>query len=270
MDPAYSQDYNRYTYARNNPLIYIDPSGESLKDWWRKIFGKSEGNSNVAKEHMSDGGGGMGGYEGEWSNYNYNSGDYYNLSGVDISGNAPSQPLPDYSIVNNWDYWNRWNYVNRYNEGSLDGNGVPQVISNITGAADVTIGFVPNPPKIVQIIGGKLQGINLVFDGIQLRAQYQAGRINPLTAASFGTGLTGAAAGLLAKYGIGGAAAPAVGSATGLAGAVLFAADMYATFMSNMFNSLQTSPLYINNGVPYYGEDYYNPYNPYDGFNPYY
>src|SRR5690606_29909363 len=26
-DPLFSQDYNRYTYARNNPLIYTDPDG---------------------------------------------------------------------------------------------------------------------------------------------------------------------------------------------------------------------------------------------------
>jgi hypothetical protein len=28
QSPLYSQDYNRYTYARNNPLIYTDPDGE--------------------------------------------------------------------------------------------------------------------------------------------------------------------------------------------------------------------------------------------------
>ena len=33
-DPTYSQDYNRYIYARNNPFSYTDPTGEKLK-WWQ-------------------------------------------------------------------------------------------------------------------------------------------------------------------------------------------------------------------------------------------
>ncbi len=38
-DPFFSQDYNRYTYARNNPLIYTDPDGE----FWHIVIGAALG-----------------------------------------------------------------------------------------------------------------------------------------------------------------------------------------------------------------------------------
>jgi RHS repeat-associated protein len=37
--PDFSQSFNRYSYALNNPLIYTDPTGEKLKWWhWGLIF----------------------------------------------------------------------------------------------------------------------------------------------------------------------------------------------------------------------------------------
>jgi len=34
-DPLFTQDYNRYTYARNNPLVYTDPDG----NFWNFVIG---------------------------------------------------------------------------------------------------------------------------------------------------------------------------------------------------------------------------------------
>jgi RHS repeat-associated protein len=30
VDAGFSQDFNRYSYARNNPLAYTDPDGEFI------------------------------------------------------------------------------------------------------------------------------------------------------------------------------------------------------------------------------------------------
>ena len=36
QSPLFSQNFNRYSYALNNPLVYSDPSGEK---WWHWVFG---------------------------------------------------------------------------------------------------------------------------------------------------------------------------------------------------------------------------------------
>ena len=33
-DPSSLLDFNRYMYARNNPMLYTDESGESWKSFW--------------------------------------------------------------------------------------------------------------------------------------------------------------------------------------------------------------------------------------------
>jgi len=36
-DPSCSLDFNRYMYARNNPMLYTDESGESWKSFWQNF-----------------------------------------------------------------------------------------------------------------------------------------------------------------------------------------------------------------------------------------
>jgi hypothetical protein len=39
MNSSFTQDFNRYSYARNNPLHYTDPSGHKLKGWQWLLIG---------------------------------------------------------------------------------------------------------------------------------------------------------------------------------------------------------------------------------------
>ncbi|WP_345028684.1 FG-GAP-like repeat-containing protein [Ravibacter arvi] len=48
-DPSYPQDYNRYTYARNNPLLYTDPDGEL----WSAVIGGVTGGAIYTGIHLA-------------------------------------------------------------------------------------------------------------------------------------------------------------------------------------------------------------------------
>lgn len=39
-EPGNPQDLNRFLYVRNNPLLYIDPSGHQGEPWWEKVWRK--------------------------------------------------------------------------------------------------------------------------------------------------------------------------------------------------------------------------------------
>lgn len=55
QDATNSQDYNRYSYVRNNPLKYTDPSG------WKRLFLGPDDNAKESGDRDSGGGGGGGG-----------------------------------------------------------------------------------------------------------------------------------------------------------------------------------------------------------------
>ena len=55
-----TQDYNRYSYARNNPIKYNDPTGWKAKPYEKGLWGLS--NMNTFNEDIPHGGGGSGGY----------------------------------------------------------------------------------------------------------------------------------------------------------------------------------------------------------------
>jgi len=96
VDGTYSQDYNRYTYARNNPLIYTDPTGQSMLKYPRDgdsyyyrgeyYYYNSEAGSG-AGGYVKPGGGGFissggGGRSSSSYSYDWATGNYVNQNGT--------------------------------------------------------------------------------------------------------------------------------------------------------------------------------------------
>ncbi|MEI7504973.1 MAG: RHS repeat-associated core domain-containing protein, partial [Paludibacter sp.] len=93
-----TNDFNRYIYCRNNPLMFTDPSGMSFKEWW-----KSNVTDAFNRAFNSTFGNGQGGWEigynssgGFFTNPTYNGraigpSAYYNPSNKQVSfGNGSS------------------------------------------------------------------------------------------------------------------------------------------------------------------------------------
>ena len=76
QDPANSQNFNRYSYALNNPMVYTDPSG----------YGYNGGGSSGGGYYYIDGVQVSAGMFNGWMRGALNNGDYdYTLEGYGLA-----------------------------------------------------------------------------------------------------------------------------------------------------------------------------------------
>ena len=156
-------------------------------------------------------------------------------------------------------------FVMLFNDLRHDGDEKPQkakssskssslpkkVIENAESSYGTMVGDSPDTPKGAKNVGRGLKGVNIVLDGLDLYDQANSGNgVNPITATSFGSGIVSVASNFLSKFG--GSAIPFIGSVAGWVGTAIGVAQSWWMIYKPM-NDLQYAPLYINNGVPYYG-----------------
>jgi hypothetical protein len=105
-DPYNPQDWNRYSYVRNNPIRYNDPSGHCYTDSGTWISGGGDGDCGFATSTPASDGSGGGGGGSPCSTYsdvcnNGGSGNPGDKLKTDAGGKCPGLCVLDKTIQNN-------------------------------------------------------------------------------------------------------------------------------------------------------------------------
>ena len=137
QNPFMSQNFNRYSYALNNPLIYSDPSGEV---WWHYVIVGAFFYSMAAKNNTPEGknDGNPGNWEWrfwKWSYFQISGGTEGGKPYVSVSGGTPDGPNPaiGYSPNKGWGAgYSQQGQTNMYYSGYENrvNNSIEQNVNN--------------------------------------------------------------------------------------------------------------------------------------------
>jgi RHS repeat-associated protein len=274
-----TNDFNRYVYARNNPMMYTDPSGKFI-EWiiagaiiLGKMYNdgvKANHNTNPLKWNWSKATYGFSvGYNGTngnvttsasigWNN-NYSTNLGYTFGGAGFAfGNTVNGEThmanPFYSPVDPMQQ-----VVQREREIRQD--YLKQKIfeaNNYVGAAEFSYSLyesgVNNASKFIGRTGTGLLSTTTILGGFQVYDEYQKGHVNPIDVMTFSTGALGLVSKTLPYIGYGGKVASTLSSTTNFIGLGIAAYQNWYQFYKNM-DDLRFAPSSIDDeGKPVYDE----------------
>ena len=154
-NPFHTQDYNRYSYVLNNPLIFTDPSGNSIKQYLMDLYSYEGGGFWYRGDYYrysSDVGYGGGGFIS--SGPGGGGGAVYQLTGYSQTTDYYTAYKDDNGtwVITNYThskttYWNEWTYV-----GYSSNYGTEQNIGGRTGGGGVTPTHVADNTRYVVTI----------------------------------------------------------------------------------------------------------------------
>ena len=272
QSPDNSQNFNRYSYCLNNPLIYTDINGKSLSSWWKKnigdpfmrewnqVFGNgftlSLGtNTQFSSTHAVIAPNGPNGmpygpaFGIQTNNYktvtpvsaNYQAG-FFKTQPINFESNLHQSVVNAEQIARS-DYFKQkiFEANNNYNAPTDFGY-------------NLLIDGMDHMSKGVKFTGMGLTTLTNVLGGLQVYDEFKKGKINPIDATSLSFGTIGWATKALSWFGYGGKTMSFFGEFAGYGGLAITTYQLW-NFIYKPMNDLNFAPLYIeDNGQPYNGD----------------
>ena len=273
MNSGFTQDFNRYSYARNNPLKYVDRTGQwydDYDDYGDDYRDDDDDDGGPGKppwnDHFQDWLMSTGMYNEVWFTNGYGSDGFYDNDDDYDGGNDPTnQPDP-------------FDIDGRPSDDPPDpphppaprggtrtglfGQSFASLLGNIEFGYNMAVDGTLKATPFAKNFGIGLTGLSIFADATQMYFQAKnEGYVNPVTATNAGANFVGLISKGMSWIGLGGTVVPFIGAAAGYVGIAITIGQSWWMIYKPM-DELRFAPLSIDKktGEPYFGmptQEYY-------------